>query len=260
MSRKRLTTSEMLFLSAQWLNPESPANKAILASPDLAPTLPRLQSAHQDLSTAAQPTALNPRLFEVIKEQTDIDDRHDDIIRGIHGLLTSTALLLGNPDNTDLLSLRDQLIPDGLASVQKSYTAEAGDAAQLAARFTPEIRSKLDKFFVGPKSAQHKLSQYLDEWIQLGAKLGSLEIEKIRLNSNESTGAVGTTITTARNKWIRNVNLFLAVGEAVELDPDTDHLIFGPLRSAESKADRRSRSASPTPETTPDPTPEDDKS
>jgi hypothetical protein len=45
------------------------------------------------------------------------------------------------------------------------------------------------------------------------------------------------------------VNLFLAVAEASELDADTDRLIFGPLRAAEAKADRRSRPVSPPTET-----------
>lgn len=243
MSRKRLATNEMLFISAEWLKTDSPAHKAILASTDLAPTLPKIQSTHQELSNAAQPIALNPRLFEIIKEQTDIDERHDDIIRGVFGLLSATAALLGAPESAPLLALRDQLIPEGLASVQKSYSAEAGEAAQLASRLTPEIRSQLDRFYVGPKSAQHKLTTYLDEWIQLGAKLGSLEIEKSRLNSNESTTATGAALVNARNKWLRTVNLFLAVAEASELDPETDALVFGPLRMAESRADRRSRPA-----------------
>ena len=256
MSRKRFTTAEMLFITADWIKPGSEANQAILASTDLALNLPRIQSAHQELSTAAQPTALNPRLFEIIKEQTDLDDRHDDIIRGIHGLLTATAALLGSSESLELLALRDQIIPDGLATVQKSYSAEAAEAAQLAARFTPEIRTKLDKFLVGPKSAQHKLSQYLDEWILLGNRLGALEIEKSRLNASESAISTGATIMAARNKWIRTVNLFLAVAEAIELDFATENTIFGHLHVTETKADRRARGASSPDESIPAPTPE----
>jgi hypothetical protein len=47
----------------------------------------------------------------------------------------------------------------------------------------------------------------------------------------------------ARNKWIRNVNVLLAVAEAAELPPETMKLLFGPLRSAEAKADQRARAA-----------------
>jgi hypothetical protein len=246
MSRKRLATNEMLYISAEWLKPESPAHKAILASTDLAPTLPRIQSAHQDLATAAQPTALNPRLFEIIKEQTDIDDRHDDVIRGIHGLLTATAFLLGSDDGAHLLALRDLLIPDGLATVQKSYGAEAGEASQLAARLTPEIRTQLDNILVGSTTQQKRLSAYLDEWIQLGEKLGALEIEKARRNPTEATASTGVNLVAARNKWIRTVNLFLAVAEAAEVDADTERLLFGPLRTAEIRAERRGRTATST--------------
>lgn len=243
MSRKRLATNEMLLISAEWLKPQSPANKAILASNDLAPTLPRIQSAHQELSVAAQPTALNPRLFEIIKEQTDLDERHDDLIRGIFGIFTATAALLGNPEGTQLLVLRDQLLPDGLALVQKSYSVEAGEASQVSARLTPEIRAQLDKLLVGPKPNQHKLSAYIDEWIQIGAKLGTLEIEKSRVNTPDSS-TTGANLLTCRNKWIRNVNLFLAIAEAIELDPETDATIFGFLRATEIKANRRGRAES----------------
>jgi hypothetical protein len=241
MSRKRLTTAEMIHLSGEWLDPQSPAHKAIVASGDLAPTIPRLQSAHQDLVTAAQPTALNPRLFQIIKEQTDADDRHDDVIRGIHGVLTATASLLGPTEGAPLLALRDHLIPDGLSSVQKSYGAEAGQAAQLSVRLTPEIRPQIDEILVGSKTAPHVLGQFIDEWIELGQKLGALENEKARLNPSDAASSAGAGLVAARNKWIRTVNLFLAVAEAIELDYDTERVVFGPLHAAESKADRRGR-------------------
>jgi len=242
MSRKRLATNEMIHISGEWLDPDSPAHKAILASSDLAPTIARLQSAHQDLVNAAQPAALNPRLFQIIKEQTDADDRHDDIIRGVHGLLTATAMLFGPTEGGPFLTLRDLLVPDGLSSVQKSYTGEAGQAAQLSARLTPEIRAQIDHIRVGTKKDSHTLGEFIDEWIDLGQKLGALENEKTRISPSDSGAAAGAGLVAARNKWIRTVNLFVAVAEAIELEPDTDRLIFGPLHAAESKADRRGRS------------------
>lgn len=255
MSRKRLATTEMLYVSAEWVDSTTPVNQAILAHTDLASTLPRIQTAHLELSAAARPTALNPRLFAIIKEQTDVDDRHDDVIRGIFGLLTSTAALLGGDEGARLLSLRDQLIPAGLATVQKSYAAEAGEAAQVATVLTPDVRAQLDKILVGPKTPQHKLTTYFDEWIQLGKRLGELEAEKARLQTDESTGATNVTLLSARNKWLRAVNLLLAIAEAAELTPELDKLIFGPLRLAEAKADKRvrpSESGSESPAATPE--------
>jgi hypothetical protein len=250
MSRKRLNTNEMLHLSGEWVDPQSPAHQAIRATIDLAPNLARLQAAHQDLATSAQPTALNPRLFEIIKEETDLDDRHDDIIRGIYGLLTATAALLGSDDGQSYITLRDQLIPDGLSSVQKSYIAEAGQAAQLAWRLTPEIHAQLNKIFVGPINEQIRLGVYIEEWIEVAQRLGTLENEKARLGtSSDSTTSTGTNLITSRNKWTRTVNLFVAIAEATELDEATDRLIFGPLRAAEAKAARRGRPSAPSGDT-----------
>jgi len=245
MSRKRLVTNEMLQLSAEWLDPQSPANKAILASTDLAPNLPRIQSAHIVLTAAAKPTALDPRLFEIIKEQTDLDDRHDDIIRGIHGLLTSTAVLLDAANGAPYLALRDLLIPDGLSSVQKSYLAEAGDVARVESSLTPEIRAQLKKILVGPKNNQRSLDQFVDEWIKVAKQLGALENEKTRLAPSPDSTSTGNNLVAARNKWIRAVNLFVAIAEAAELDPEADRIIFNPLRAAESKAAKRGHISAP---------------
>jgi hypothetical protein len=246
MSRKRFTTNEMLQLSADWTNPDSDAHKAILASTDLAPSLPRIKTVHIDLASAAQPTALNPRLFEIIKEQTDLDDRHDDIIRGVYGFLTATAALLDNQDRVALITLRDLLIPDGLSSVQKSYLDEAGQATQLEPRLTPEIRAQLKKINVGPKNKNHTLNEFIDEWIQLGKQLGTLEKEKALLAPTQSDSpSTGMNLVAARNKWLRAVNLFIAIAEAAELDPKTDHIIFSSLRAAEAKSARRGRSTTP---------------
>ncbi len=251
MSRKRLTNAEMLYVTDEWVTPQTPANLAILANTDLAPTLPRIQGAHNELAQAARPSGPNPRLLEITTEQAHIDDRHDDVIRGIYGFFTSTAALLGSADGAQLLVLRDHLIPSGLATLQKTYAAEAGEAAQLAPLLTPQIRAQLDKILVGPKTPPHRLTAYFDEWIQLGQRLGDLEKEKARLLPPESAG-LQANLVAARNKWLRTVNLFLAFAEASEIDPDTDHLIFSPLRAIEAKADKRGPQ---TPETHPDPTP-----
>lgn len=246
MSRKRLTSSEMLHISGEWINSNTPAHAAILASNELAASLPRIQATHQELLAAAKPTTNNdPRLFEIIKKQFEIDQRHDELIRGIHGILTSTASLLDPDDAAPLITLRDQLLPDGLSSIQRSYSHEANQAAQLAARLTPELRNQIDKFTFGPKSKPHRLSTFVDEWIQIGEQLGQLDNEKARLASpSPQTTSANAQIVAARNKWLRTVHLFLAIADAAEIDPATERLLFSPLRSLEAKAARRGRTTS----------------
>jgi hypothetical protein len=253
MSRKRLLSEEMLSLSAAWIQPQSPAHQAILANQDLAALLPRITAAHNAVSATAQPSTDNPRLDEISQEQADIDTRHDDLIRGAHAIFSGIAALLGPHDGADFLELRNQLIPDGLASTQKTYRAESGQADQLATRLTPEIRAITNKIRLDPKNTAHTLTHYLDEWIALGKQLGTLEDEKTRLEPADITPAKHVA---ARNNWIRIVNLFHALAETAELDPSTYKLIFGPLLDAETKAAHRGRAPAPTPHIQPEAAPE----
>lgn len=255
MALKRLSTEEMLHVSGGWIDPTSDAHAAILASADLAPSLPRLKTAHDELAAAAQPAPQNKRLAEVSSEQVAIDLRHDDIIRGCYWLLTGTAHLLGTEDEDGAvwLELRDRLVPDGLSSTQKTYGAEAGQAAQLATRMTPAMRARTDAILVGTKATKATLTEFIEEWIHLGKQLGELDDEKARLTAALDRNGNATTVSptlTARNKWIRNVNVLVAVAEAAELPASTMKLLFGPLQAAEAKADQRARAAART-ESTP---------
>lgn len=254
MSRKRLLSEEMLALSSPWIAPQSPAYQAIAANQDLALFIPRITTAHNELASTAQPIRKNPRLDEISDQQSQIDIRHDDLIRGVHAIFTGIATLLGPTDGAKWLDVREQLIPDGLASTQKSYRAQVGQAAQLAPRLTPELRTLTSKIILDPQNSSHTLTHYLDEWITLGEQLGTLEDEKTRLEPADLTPAKHLN---ARNKWIRAVNLFVALAETAELDQATYALIFGPLLAAEANAAHRGRNPAPgsTNQTEPPPKP-----
>ncbi len=244
MALKRLSSEEMLQISGTLVDPKSRAHKAILATPDLAPSMPRLTAAHSVLAQLSQPASADPRLAVIMVEEAALDPRHDDIIRGAHGLLTGAAFLRGE-DGAELLALRDILFPDGLSSTQKSYRAQAGQAAQLAARLTAALRAQLASIVVGPKGDKQTLEHFIDELITIGAQLGVLEDDKGRLQSAAITPApgAGAALLAARNQWVRVANALVANGEVAALDEETDTLIFGPLRAAEKAADRRAAGA-----------------
>src|SRR5689334_9019813 len=119
MALKRLHTEEMLQISGSWVDVKTKSHKAIIANPDLAPSMPRVSAAHGELATLAQPVSDDGRLAQIIREEVSTDVRHDDIVRGVHGLLTSAAVLLG-ADGADLLTLRDTLLPEGLQTMLKT--------------------------------------------------------------------------------------------------------------------------------------------
>lgn len=244
MAFKRLYFEEMLQLSGTWIDPTSEAHLAILATPDLAPTIPHVTAAHNLLASLAQPAQEDPRLAEIIKEESALDPRHDDLLRGTHGLLTGAALLLGEGGG-ELLALRDTLIPDGLESTQKSYRAEAGQAAQLAARLTPALRTQLASIVVDPKDTKKTLESFVNELLKIGARLGALEDDKGRLQPapSEHGNGRGAALLAARNQWVRVANALVANNALAGLDAETDKLIFGPLRAADKAAERRGKGA-----------------
>jgi hypothetical protein len=241
MALKRLISEEMLQVSNGWIAPGAKGSKAILACPELAPLHPRLTAVHEGLAAVTQPTVTDPRLKKISEEEAEADGRHDEVIRGSHMLLTGISLLLGlGPDSATILATRDNLLPDGLESVNKTYRAEAGQAAQLSDRMG-DLEPVLKNVIVGGTTPPRPLTHYVAEWIALGAKLGQLEDERARIQATPSVVEGGSAVVDARNRWIRTANALLATAEMAELDPKVMAAIFGPMWAAEKTADRRGR-------------------
>jgi hypothetical protein len=242
MGFRYLDSAVMLQLSATWLDSTSDAHNTLVALPDLNPFLARLNKPHSSLAALLQP-GMDVRISAISKEQFEIDIRHDGIIRGVFTSLSGAAELLRGEAQTILLQLRDFLVPDGLSSTQKSYRAEATQAAQLKDRITPAIKAQLDSIQIGMAGQSQPLSHFVDEWISLGKKLGLLEDEKARIQDSPAETTAQATVK-ARNLWIRTVNALIAQAELVEIDEATDRLLFGPLRAAVKNAERKSKGKS----------------
>lgn len=158
---------------------------------------------------------------------------HDLLVRGIYGLLTEMALL--DDEGAELLALRDRLLPDGIsAAIHASYRAQAGYAALLRERLTPDVRDAL----AGIALRRGNLLERVEAWLAAAQRLGALEEERARLEAPEGA-SVGMQTAEARNGWVRVVNAFVSVAALAQLDESTDRLVFGPLRDAEARADQR---------------------
>src|SRR5262245_11783215 len=98
MSLLNLTTETMVILSGLLLDPKK-LRKPLAALPLLAPLVPVLQQAHDDL-LAKQRTAsgLDVEMASIQKEEAERDERHDRKIRGTHGALTAFAELADDPE------------------------------------------------------------------------------------------------------------------------------------------------------------------
>lgn len=240
MNLKGLSTEEMVVISTSWVDKKTPAGKAIDDEPAYKTAMGIIADAHQKLH-ATQPQSDDPRLKEITEEAAATDLRHDALVRGIHGLLTSAALIhstLGNQEKADQYSgMLQVLLPEGLDAAQKTYLAQAGEAELVGSRLTPEHKKQLKQIDI----AGVKLDTLVDDWRAAGRQLGELEKERASLVIGTRTDKERDTELTARNLWIRGVKALVANAELGKLDPETDKLLFSQLRKAEADAERRAK-------------------
>jgi hypothetical protein len=246
MALKRLTTAEMVQISGPWTTNGSPVRKVIQSIPELAGVLPKLDAAHKQLH-AARPAEEDPRVGEIVLEAAEVDARHDAVVRGVDLVLEGLAFLAGDsPRSREIEAARGVLTPDGVKVIATSYRNEAGAAALLESRLGSEagVKALLASIVVDKKKT---LTTFVNERIELAEKLGALEDERAKLLTAPT--ASGAANVSARNGWIRAVNALLANAELAELPPEQSADLFGALRQAEAKADRRGKAApaEPTP-------------
>lgn len=238
MALKRLYTGEMVSLSGPLTTTDNPDRQVLADIPATAALLPELDSAHESLlSTQVKPEA-ETRLLAISKAQKHLDVRHDDILRGVTGLLTALAYLTHDRAlAARLLHILSVLLPDGLEAVTRTYREESGQAALLASRLTAADIALLQSI----KTLEGSAWSAIQEWITVGAKLGALEDERAGLPA--TTGPSAADVVTARNTWIRTVNAMRTVLDLVSANHPGVVKILNRITEAEHKADHRTASA-----------------
>jgi hypothetical protein len=242
MAYKYLTSDEEYQVSMPWVTVGDPARAAIEKTPLLAPQLPQLQKAHTGI--AAVRGREDPKQQSIVQLELEVDHRHDTLVSGIYGSLSMLSVL--SPAKEELLSLRDLLFPDGLSHTKRSYRGEAGHAALVAAHLDAAVTARLKAVNLHDQN----LFDLVQQWLAAAKQLGDLEEQKARLAETPPT--LASEVQAARMTWVRTVNLFVANAQAAELDPDTDKLLFAPLRAAERASESRIK---PRPAPAPAPAP-----
>src|SRR5690606_9871603 len=122
----------------------------------------------------------NPRKAELSRLLSETDAVHDVLAGGIYGLLTEMSRL--DDEGADLLSLRDALMPQGLArTVQSTYRGQAGHAGLLRERLTADLRQQLAQIPL----RKGNLLERTEAWLATADRLGALEEERARLELSE---------------------------------------------------------------------------
>lgn len=235
MALRNLTTQTMLTISARWLDP-SQERPILQRYPLSRALLIHLSTAHDRLiEFQRRSTTTQEALLRLTERLATLDARHDRLLRGTHGMLTSLAELADTDERAaHYLDLRDKVFPDGLRGVSRSYVDQAGEVMLLQGRLDERTVLAL-RSILTPNGS---LFGHVQSLIDIGREMGQLEAERTSLGK---TGEAMTRadVARARNEWIRVVS---ALKASLGLDGATaeEHdRIFRHLDEAEGKADRR---------------------
>lgn len=214
MALKNLSSAAMISLTTPWVTEGNPERVILLRFPETNGLLGRIEGDQQALlDVQVRP---NGRLAEVSDEQGKLDVAHDDLVRGVTGLLTNLALLTTDAKEARaLLELRDTVFPQGIALVTRSYRDEAGEGRLLRARLTPALKKALKAIPVSQGTLADTVARYLD----VTDALGKLEDEKAAL-VGRTEGPTPAALHGARNRWIRTVNAMIALLDIIAISEE----------------------------------------
>ena len=230
MATKNLSVEEMVSVSGAWTTEGDPARQLLLESSRLSGLLPDVEAAHAAIY-AVRPEHDDGEA-DIIKQSGELDARHDRLARGIHGVLSESALL---EEGSAALALRDALFPEGLAAaINTTYRGQAGRGALVRELLSSEQRGQL----AAVQLLEGSLLSKVDAWLDTAEQLGALETDRARRETPESPSR-RLQILEARNGWVRVVSALQSIAALANLDEPADRLLFGPLRDAEATADRR---------------------
>jgi hypothetical protein len=247
MELRKLVEQEMVQISAPWVADGSAVRAAIEAEPMMTGLLPKLTAAHAGIVAVSAQTG-DPEARKLMADATRLDAQHDDLVRTIHGALTILAKV--SKAGEEHLHLRDLLFPEGLRHINKSHSAEAGHAAAIASAMSPEVLARMKAIAIGDTTLFDLHAQYQEAAKQLGA----VDEKRARLNRPSITPAA--QVLAARREWIHWANVLVTTAENAGVSPETDALLFAPLRETVQKADSRWHSnGAPAPAPAPAPVP-----
>lgn len=231
MALKNLTTREMAKVGADLVRPGSKEREALEAVPAAAHLIPILEETHAALVKAQPPS--ETELQAIIDRITELDARHDDLVRSILDRLASERTATKNPATEELMSrLSVVLVPEGRALVMRSYLEEAGAAVLREERVNDEHRAALAK--LKTYDGESYLTLY-NELQDVSAEIGRLERSRTII---EAEDALVVKTRDARNRWIAAINTLANVLALVGVDEDP---ILLTIRKAAHKAGLRAQ-------------------
>ena len=243
-----LTTGEMFQVSEPWLTPGAKRD-AVLAVPAIAAMLPSLEEAHLALAPPIPDAGLPARLSTLTVEGETLDSSHDNGMRGFYGFVGGMIRLARTEaTRVALISLRNQVLPEGQDGARKTYRGEAGEAALLEQRLqeNPALVTQLDAIIVHVDGGI-PLGTFVREWMRDAKRLGEVDSERAALVEAGALPGELPPVTrqdarSARANWTRQVRAMLSIADAIKLSDEAHASIFGDLEAAQEIARKRERS------------------
>jgi len=242
---KHLNIDEMVALSAPWV--EEPKRKALFLSiPEIAALHAKVTQVYTEL-LSARPASQepSPELRKLLEQSAALDLRHDHLARAVSmGIDADRALCLGaSPPDTARANQCDEvsakLLPNGLAIVNASLLAEAGNSARVTELLQdePAVAAFLKAIPVRGKATLLDVTQ---TWLDVGAELGKLERTREELEAKAATKPAGkAALASLRGRWIRLVSQVLSNLELSEAPAEAIETIRRPVLKASERAAKR---------------------
>lgn len=242
---KHLSIIEMSQLIKPWVS--QPKRKAtFLSIPEIAGLHPKAAQLYGEL-VAAHPADASPpaELRAVMVEADAVDLVHDALARATHcGLVAERAYALASkPPAVERARKVDEalvkLFPAGLAIVNASLLAEAGNTVRVAELLDrePAIAELLESI---PVKGFGTLAVVVQRWLAAGKKLAKLEEQREDLEADQATVPLGREAQNhLRARWIRLVSHVLSLLELSDADPRDVARIRNPILKASGRAGKR---------------------
>ena len=242
---KHLSIIEMAQLIHPWVS-KTKRRAAFLSVREIAGLQPNLVLLHGEL-VAVRPGGGTPsaELRAVMVESEQVDGIHDALARATHGgLVVERAYALASkPPALDRARQADaaliKLFPDGLAIVNASFLAEAGNTARIAELLEqePDIAAFLATI---PVHGFGDLAVVTRRWIATGKKLAKLEEAREDLEADKVVVPLGKEAQNRlRARWIRLVSQVLSLLELSDADPRLVARLRDPILRASARAAKR---------------------
>lgn len=235
MALNRLTIAQMVNLTKNWAQPGSTERIALEALPGMPALMPHMEETIAAI-LSAQRMQLTMTLAELRTTLGEVDDRFDDLARGIAGIIDAEICLArARGDHVtmrNLTNLRAFLLPDGLRVVSYSYREESGQADLLASRLTQEHQDLLASIPVMGGT----LRDIVTSFIEAGRQLGELEDQR----ADEIAPHRRNNMLTARSRWINMIKTVRALVAMADVQEPTVLEALHRIERAERSAERGS--------------------